>query len=89
MRTFRPSSFSNIDKFSTAGLVTRMTTDVTKCRMHIRCCYVCASVHRSGPDLRHADGVSDQRESGKHLSGGSGIFGNHHDFHYEKSIEIL
>ena len=41
------------------------------------------------PDLRHADGVSDQRESGKHLSGSRGIFGNHHDFYHEKSIEIL
>ena len=41
------------------------------------------------PDLRHVDGVSDQRESGKHLSGSRGIFGNHHDFYYEKSIEIL
>ena len=27
--TYRPFSFSNIDKYSTAGLVTRMTTDVT------------------------------------------------------------
>lgn len=32
MRTYRPFSFSNIDKYSTAGLVTRMTTDVTMCR---------------------------------------------------------
>lgn len=34
-------SFSNIDKFSTAGLVTRMTTDVTNRKTPIRCC--CAS----------------------------------------------
>ncbi len=43
-------SFSNIDKFSTAGLVTRMTTDVN-IRTTYRCSYVCASAHRSGPDL--------------------------------------
>ena len=29
-------SFSNIDKFSTAGLVTRLTTDVTNIQMHVR-----------------------------------------------------
>lgn len=29
MRKCRPLLFSNIDKYSTAGLVTRMTTDVT------------------------------------------------------------
>lgn len=29
-------SFANIDHFSTAGLVTRLTTDVTMCRMRIR-----------------------------------------------------
>ena len=29
LKTFRTYSFSNIDKFSTAGLVTRLTTDVT------------------------------------------------------------
>ena len=37
-------SFSNIDKFSTAGLVTRMTTDVT----NIQNAYQCASGWLSG-----------------------------------------
>ena len=36
-------AFSNIDKYSTAGLVTRMTTDVTTFRMPIRCFCACAS----------------------------------------------
>ena len=31
-------SFSNIDKFSTAGLVTRMTTDVTNMQMAFQMC---------------------------------------------------
>ena len=31
-------SFSNIDKFSTAGLVTRMTTDVTNLQMAFQMC---------------------------------------------------
>ena len=41
------------------------------------------------PDLRHADGVFDQRESGKHLSGGSRIFRCHHDLHYAESVQIF
>ena len=58
MRTFRPS-LSNIDKFSTAGLVTRMTTDVTNIQnayqMLLRMCFR-APV---SPDLCYADGVPD------------------------------
>lgn len=82
-------SFSNIDKFSTAGLVTRMTTDVTNVQnayqMLLRMCFRAPGQ----PDLRHADGVSDQRESGKHLSGGSRIFRCHHDLHYAESVQIF
>ena len=37
-RRFRPYSFSNIDKFSTAGLVTRMTTDVTNLQNAYQMC---------------------------------------------------
>ena len=40
-------SFSNIDKFSTAGLVTRIPRMLPISRTLTRCSYVCASAHRS------------------------------------------
>lgn len=89
MDNIQDFAFRNIDHFSTAGLVTRMTTDVTNVQnayqMLLRMCFRAPGQ----PDLRHADGVSDQRESGKHLSGGSRIFRCHHDPHYAESVQIF
>lgn len=69
-------SFSNVDKFSTAGLVTRLTTDVTNIQnayqMILR---MCVRTHQ--PDLCHGHGLFHQCEGGEHLSGcggGPGIF---------------
>ena len=81
-------SFSNIDKFSTAGLVTRMTTDVTNIQnayqMLLRMCF------RTGqPDLCYADGVPDQCKSGKHLSGGGSVPWNRYHFYYESSVQVF
>ncbi len=62
-------SFSNIDKFSTAGLVTRLTTDVTNLQnayqMILRMC-VRAPI---SSDLCHDHGIFYQCKSCKHLSG--------------------
>ena len=71
-------SFSNIDKFSTAGLVTRMTTDVTnlshqtyhRCNQYPEClsddpAYVYPCPGQS--DLCHGDGVYDQCKGCQHL----------------------
>ena len=62
-------SFSNIDKFSTSGLVTRLTTDVTNMqnayqmilRMHARA---------GQPDLRHGHVLFHQPPPGQYLLGG-------------------
>ena len=59
-------SFSNIDKYSTAGLVTRLTTDVTNIQNAYHPAYVCARTVQH--DLRDGDGVCDQRETGIGLS---------------------
>ena len=50
-------SFSNIDKFSTAGLITRLTTMSPTCKWRTRCAaaYVYSCPGKS--DLRHGYGV--------------------------------
>ena len=45
-RNIQTFSFANIDKYSTAGLVTRMTTDVTNIQNAYQMIYVWPSVHR-------------------------------------------
>lgn len=53
-------SFANIDRFSTAGLVTRLTTDVTNIQnayqMSLRYVHACTGKHY----LRHDDGIFNQ-----------------------------
>lgn len=64
-------SFSNLDKFSTAGLVTRLTTDVTNLQnayqMLLRMCMRAPAE----PDYRYDHGFPSM-PSGKYLSGGRG-----------------
>ncbi len=68
-------SFSNIDKFSTAGLVTRMTTDVTNVQnafqMILRMC-VRAPVHLV---LCNVHGCGHRRPAVAGVRGGDGFSG--------------
>lgn len=61
-------SFANIDKFSTAGLVTRMTTDVTNIQNAYQ--MILAYVHQSTGkyDLCDGHGIYDQCKTCMHLS---------------------
>ena len=72
-------SFSNIDKFSTAGLVTRMTTDVT----NVQNAFQRARPGASG--VRPVHGRDDRRPSVTDLRGGCGLSGGgagrHHGAH--------
>ena len=58
LKTSRTYSFANIDKFSTAGLVTRLTTDVTNLQnayqMLLRMCVRAPATH----DRSHGHGIS-------------------------------
>ena len=79
-------SFSNIDKFSTAGLVTRMTTDVTNLQNAFQMMErMCARPGPSGVRTHH--GVRHRRPSGPHLRGGrrlpAGRAGKHHGPHLQ------
>ena len=69
-------SFSNIDKYSTAGLVTRMTTDVTNV-----CARPCASGLRASHGFRHQRHVVAGVRGGHRLPGGGA--GLHHDPHLQ------
>ena len=82
-------SFSNIDKFSTAGLVTRLTTDVTNLQnayqMLLRMCMRApASMICS-----HGHGFHDQCPSGQHLSCCCHPSGMLPVLYYEQSQQIF
>ena len=68
-------SFSNIDKFSTAGLVTRMTTDVTKRaeRLPDDPAHVRARSGASG--VCHVHGCGHRRPAVAGIRGGGGLSG--------------
>ena len=79
-------SFSNIDKFSTAGLVTRMTTDVTNVQR----------VPDDRADVRARPGASgvcpvhvlhDRRPAGPDLCGGDGIPAGGAGFHHGAHVQ--
>lgn len=82
-------SFSNIDKYSTAGLVTRMTTDVTNIQNAYQMILRIAVRAPADAGVQHGDEFFHQREAeyrfpGGHLGAGRG-FGadydqNHEDF---------
>ena len=77
-------SFSNIDKFSTAGLVTRMTTDVTNVQNAFQMIeHVRARPGASG--VRFVHGRDDRRPAVADLRGGCGLSGGgagrHHGAH--------
>ena len=89
-------SFSNIDKFSTAGLVTRMTTDVTKAD------HRCHQPAERLPDdftdvyaracklnLRAVHGVLDQCQNCDRLSGCRPVFRGRPDAYHPSGNEIF
>lgn len=75
-------SFSNIDKFSAASLVTRMTTDVTNVQnayqMLIR-----VALRSPVMLIFHGNGVSPECETGSDLSGSHSGAGCGAVFHYD------
>ena len=82
-------SFSNIDKYSTAGLVTRMTTDVTNLQnafqmidAHVRACS-CPS------GLRAHHGLHDQPLADHGVPGGDRVPGGSAGRHYGSHLRHL
>ena len=55
-------SFANIDRFSTAGLVTRLTTDVTNMQNAYQMSLRMSTRAPASHDLRHGDGIFNQYE---------------------------
>lgn len=82
-------SFSNIDKFSTAGLVTRLTTDVTNLQnayqMLLRMCVRAPDQS----DLRDVHGVFHQPETGEHLSCCHHHSGHHSRHHHRARASLF
>ena len=80
-------SFSNIDKFSTSSLITRLTTDVTNVQnaymMILRMCSRAPASRGHGALLLH------QRRAGQYLPGGGGGAGRAALPHHEPGDEIL
>lgn len=74
-------AFSNIDKYSTAGLVTRMTTDVTNLQNAYQMILRIA-VRAPDADLQHVHVLLHQREIKHDLSGGYRCAGCRIGFHY-------
>ena len=73
-------SFANIDHFSTAGLVTRLTTDVTNVQNAYQMMYDDESTGKYG--MCDGDGTCNQCKAGKYLSCGSLDSWNYFVFYY-------
>ena len=63
-------SFSNIDKFSTAGLVTRMTTDVTNLQNAYQMMPAHCRAGAADAAVQHGDVLFHQPQAELDLSGG-------------------
>lgn len=78
-------SFSNIDKFSTAGLVTRMTTDVTNVQNAFQMIERMCVRAPGASGVRPVHGRDDRRPAVTDLRGGCGLSGGgagrHHGAH--------
>ena len=82
-------SFSNIDKYSTAGLVTRMTTDVTNLQNAFQMIerHVCACPRPSGFRAHH--GLHDQPLADHGVPGGDRVPGGSAGRYYGSHLRHL
>ena len=80
-------AFSNIDKYSTAGLVTRMTTDVTNVQNAAQMILRDRGPGAAGDDLQHGDVLFDQHRIEHDFLGCNRHFGCGADLHHGQDLK--